>query len=107
MSRTLRPPEVSKGHAIEVHASGFVAPIDAVLIGHRLVDQRVELRVMDFQRLTGVDRSVGSDRRWAGAGGVEVGFDARDPVVVTVERRRGPAPEALAFRLVVELPKLL
>ena len=62
---------------------------------------------MDFQRLTGVDWSVGADRRETSAGGVEVGFDACNPVFLAVARRRGPAPEALAFRLVVELLKLL
>src|SRR5262249_13093296 len=103
----LRRSEANSRTASEFDASRSVPPIDVVLVGHRLVDQRVEIRVMGFQRLASADRSVGADRRGAGAGGVEVGLDARDPVFVAVARRRGPAPEALAFCLVVQLLKRL
>ena len=83
------------------------APVDALFIRHRLIHEREELRVVGFERFARRDRPRGSVWRRSAAGGVEVRFHARCPILEPVTRRRRAAPQLLDGGLVEEEYDLL
>src|SRR5207249_4617182 len=87
-------------------AQRFETPIDVFLVLHRLINERVELRVIGLERLARSNGPVGVMRGLARAGTVEIGFHARRPVADAraCGRRAFPAPPV--NRLRIDLLKL-
>src|SRR5262245_30971950 len=83
------------------------APIDAFLVRHRFIHERIEPGVIRLQRLARRNRPIGAERRKAGAGGVEVRLDAGAPVLDALAIRRRAAPQLRRARGLVQFRELI